>query len=46
MPNTLKHVQYGRVTTKLDLADGEGPFTDGFLRAPLTFKNDADGVDH
>ena len=46
VPNTLKHVQYGRVTTKLDLADGEGPFKDGFLRAPLTFKNDPNGVDH
>ena len=46
MPNTLKHVQYGRVTTKLDLADSEGPFKDGFLRAPLTFKNDPNGVDH
>ncbi len=46
MPNTLKNVQYGRVTTKLDLADGEGPFKDGFLRAPLTFKNDPNGVDH
>ena len=46
VPNTLKHVQYGRVTTKLDLADGEGRFKDGFLRAPLTFKNDPNGVDH
>ena len=46
VPNTLKHVQYGRVTTKLDLADSEGPFKDGFLRAPLTFKNDPNGVDH
>ncbi len=46
VPTTLKYVQYGRVTTKLDLADGENLLDNGFLRAPLTYKNDPNGVDH
>ena len=45
-PITLKKVQYGRVTTQLDLAAGEGPFGDGFLRAPFAKKNTSDSVDN
>ena len=45
-PMTLKKVQYGRVTTQLDLANGEGPFGDGFLRAPFAKKGDKDSVDN
>ena len=46
VPTTLNYVQYGRVTTKLDLADGENLLDNGFLRAPFTYKNDPNGVDH
>ena len=45
-PITLKKVQYGRVTTQLDLASGEGPFADGFLRAPFAKKGTPDSVDN
>ena len=45
-PITLHKVQYGRVTTQLDLAAGEGPFGDGFLRAPFAKKNTNDSVDN
>ena len=45
-PITLHKVQYGRVTTQLDLAAGEGPFGDGFLRAPFAKKNTDDSVDN
>ena len=45
-PITLHKVQYGRVTTQLDLAAGEGPFGDGFLRAPFAKKNTSDSVDN
>ena len=46
VPMTLKKVQYGRVTTQLDLASGEGPYGDGFLRAPFAVKGSQDSVDH
>ena len=45
-PITLKRVQYGRVTSQLDLANGEGPFGDGFLRAPFAKKGTSDSVDN
>jgi len=45
-PMTLQKVQYGRVTTQLDLDHGEGPFGDGFLRAPFAKKGTADSVDN
>ena len=45
-PMTLHKVQYGRVTTNLDLAAGEGPLGDGFLRAPFGKKGTGDTVDN
>jgi len=45
-PITLKKVQYGRVTSQLDLSSGEGPFGDGFLRAPFAKKGTQDSVDN
>ena len=45
-PMTLHKVQYGRVTTNLDLAAGEGPLGEGFLRAPFAKKNTSDSVDN
>ena len=45
-PMTLSNVQYGRVTTNLDLDMGEGPFDGGFLHAPLAYKNDNGTVDN
>jgi len=45
-PMTLHKVQYGRVTTNLDLAAGEGPLGEGFLRAPFAKKNTNDSVDN
>ena len=45
-PMTLHKVQYGRVTSNLDLASGEGPLGDGFLRAPFGKKGTGDTVDN
>ena len=45
-PITLTKVQYGRVTTNLDLSAGEGPFGGGFLHAPFAHKNDKGSVDN
>mgnify|MGYP000209026889 CR=1 FL=1 len=45
-PITLTKVQYGRVTTNLDLSAGEGPFDGGFLHAPFAHKNDKGSVDN
>ena len=36
-PMTLQKVQYGRVTSNLDLVSGEGPLGDGFLRDIYTY---------
>ena len=43
---TLQHVQYGRVTTNLDLSAGEGGYADGFVRNPYAPKNDDGSVDN
>ena len=45
-PMTLQKVQYGRVTSNLDLVSGEGPLGDGFLRAPFAKKGEGDSVDN
>ena len=45
-PMTLKKVQYGRVTTNLDVESGEGPYEGGFLLAPFKYKNDSTAVDN
>lgn len=45
-PMTLRNVQYGRVTSNLDLDIGEGPFDGGFLHAPFAYKNDDGSVDN
>ena len=45
-PTTLKHVQYGRVTTNLDLDEGQAGYPDGFIRNEFTKKNDESGVDN
>ncbi|MDO4643095.1 MAG: transferrin-binding protein-like solute binding protein [Cardiobacteriaceae bacterium] len=46
-PMTLKKVQYGRVTTNLDLtADGSKLIDNGFLRAPYDKKGTSDSVDN
>ena len=46
IPMTLQKVQYGRVTTNLDIDVGEGPYEDGFLLAPFRYKNDNSAVDN
>ena len=46
VPMTLQHVQYGRVTTNLDLNAGEGGYADGFVRNPYAPKNDDGSVDN
>lgn len=46
IPMTLKKVQYGRVTTNLDIDVGEGPYDGGFLMAPFRYKNDGAAVDN
>lgn len=45
-PTTLDYVQYGRVTTNLDLDEGESGYPDGFIRNNFTRKNDESGVDN
>ena len=44
-PTTLKYVQYGRVTTNLDLDEGEKGYPDGFVRNPYGKKGDDNTVD-
>ena len=46
VPNTLQYVQYGRVSTNLDLDAGEGGYSDHFMRNPYLHKNDEQGVDN
>ena len=46
VPNTLNYVQYGRVSTNLDLDAGEGGYSDHFMRNPYLHKNDEQGVDN
>ena len=46
IPMTLKNVQYGRVTTQLDLDAGEKGYTDNFIRNPYAKKGDEDSVDN
>ena len=45
-PTTLNYVQYGRVTTNLDLDEGKAGYPDGFIRNSFTRKNDDSGVDN
>ena len=45
-PMSLKYVQYGRVTTNLDLDEGEKGYPDGFLRNPFGRKGDDNTVDN
>ena len=45
-PMTLNYVQYGRVSTNLDLDAGEGGYSDHFMRNPYLHKNDEQGVDN
>ncbi len=46
IPMTLKNVQYGRVTTQLDLDAGEKGYTDNFIRNPYAKKGDEDSADN
>ena len=46
VPDTLRYVQYGRVTTNLDLELDTGTFGDGFQYAEARRKNDSDAVDN
>lgn len=45
-PMTLQNVQYGRVTTNLDVDAGEAGYPDGFIRNPYKNKNDSTAVDN
>ena len=45
-PTTLNYVQYGRVTTNLDLDEGLTGYPDGFIRNPYKTKNDDSSVDN
>jgi hypothetical protein len=45
-PLTLNHVQYGRVTTNLDIDTGLAGYPDGFIRSPYRNKNDSTAVDN
>ena len=45
-PTTLQYVQYGRVTTNLDVNAGESGYPDGFIRNPFGKKNDDGTVDN
>ncbi|MDO4642258.1 MAG: transferrin-binding protein-like solute binding protein [Cardiobacteriaceae bacterium] len=45
-PITLQYVQYGRVTSNLDLNAGEGKYPDGFIRSPYANKGDDSSVDN
>ena len=42
---TLKYVQYGRVTTQLDVDEGVKGYADNFIRNPYAKKNTDDSVD-
>ena len=46
VPLTLNNVQYGRVTTNLDVDAGLAGYPDGFIRSPYKNKNDNDAVDN
>ena len=46
VPLTLNHVQYGRVTTNLDIDEGLAGYPDGFIRSPYKNKNDNAAVDN
>ena len=46
VPMTLNHVQYGRVTTNLDIDEGLAGYPDGFIRSPYKNKNDNAAVDN
>jgi len=45
VPNTLKYVQYGRVSTQLDVDEGVKGYADNFIRNPYRNKNTDDSVD-
>ena len=45
VPNTLKYVQYGRVSTQLDVDEGVKGYADNFIRNPYKAKNADDSVD-
>ena len=45
VPMTLKYVQYGRVTTQLDVDEGTKGYADNFIRNPYAKKNADDSVD-
>jgi len=45
VPMTLKYVQYGRVTTQLDVDEGVKGYADNFIRNPYKAKNADDSVD-
>ena len=46
VPMTLKNIQYGRVTTQLDVDAGDKGYADNFIRSPYRNKDDADAVDN
>ena len=45
VPMTLKYVQYGRVSTQLDVDEGTKGYADNFIRNPYRNKNTDDSVD-
>jgi len=45
VPMTLKYVQYGRVSTQLDVDEGVKGYADNFIRNPYRNKNTDDSVD-
>ena len=45
-PMTLQNVQYGRVTTNLDVDAGDAGYPDGFIRSLYKNKNDSTAVDN
>ena len=45
IPTTLKYVQYGRVSTQLDVDEGTKGYADNFIRNPFKAKNADDSVD-
>ena len=46
VPMTLKYVQYGRVSTQLDVDEGVKGYADNFIRNPYAKKNTDDSVDN
>ena len=46
MPNTLKYVQYGRVSNNLDLDAGKDGYPDGFIRNYFERKGENGSVDN